>query len=1481
MTEFIRRFIPRKQYQTTYYNEIPNRMPGWLNTGERGLDFTVGDPFCITPDTAVNTPDGMVPAAEIKDGDILIDHQGNYDKVRRHLRRPIRPNEKVYELKVATMSPYVVKASEEHPIWTKAGWVEIKDINRGDYVGYPLPKLENVLIDGPLDLADHTSYPHTDKYIYICGDQQYIEIYEYLEENGSAFSRGDRKALIQRNGWSSKKLENAQRAIRLGTIKRIPRYVDTTTREWGIIQGYWLSEGSVNGSSLSFAFHIKEQDYINELDNAFFRLFGCRGGQYPASEGNGTNYVISCSPVSEAIPSVLGKGFDKKKMIPYRGSTLDTLRALFNGDGSYFFDNGKPRLSLKLINPELILQVREVLLAFGFVASITEGGVQLVIRGRNAADCAIFLGTKFKEGGLTEGTNTYYHIEDGYVWMRVLSNEETIGDQVIGFEMEGDNSSFCAGGVATHNTKIPEGELRLPGRGYESVHNVRKTFPASPSSFGYSVGEMVERLLNMQPPMDDELYDMTEQGTFIHRVVQEQLARDNVLVTAEQMIYDPYTNMKGYLDAIIKRGNNQKEVMEIKTASGESLMNLTKPKYKHYSQINFYMRATGTRKGTILYVSREDPRNTKAFDVYYSEDRFNKDYANLSQARLIAAALAEEGEGFPGAGYSHVDRLRILADVAPYSDKYKEELKIVRERARAGLLTEEEQEIVKTAVAQRGEKARQVDLYPYRFTGSRFLNPDDSYPSSLNPNQYIRPASEYTLPERAVGALWEGFCFPPYETIDTRRGYVYAKEVRENDEVRTHTGEWKVVEKVWKRKTKPTEEALYSIKAGGHEWPLRVTDGHKIWTERGFVSASDITHKDWILYAPVVPAYDFEFPEEIDIRKVFPGMYRDCELDGEQLIMTHGSSNRVSPIIKVDQRFMRVLGAYFSRGGLVKGAHDNARALKIAFSTDDIKHDVMNTLFDYGFKHHAVNTKDGVYHCFGCPPISNLVYDLMGSGYTKKLPEFVLQAPEIMLKAFALGMYLNLSTNSFLVGTEKIHRLFDMVKLFIRLKVPHRIVRTAREGRWRFQFDENSLRETLGLEPLKNPKRKVSSRMMKFNDDGTVSLKVSRIKKASGKGKVPTVVYDFTVADNHTLSTPLYTVHNSHLDSPFHSRLLNYRSPIEAYQRDRIYGRQSSFWEHPMRDFIKPWVTTAAASDNPVQGAIHGAFLGGIVGGPVGALGGIAAGSVWGGAQGATGGPSWIPKSIEQQRELNAYFDKLEYIKAKRMYDLTGQEEFRQTMGETMTGLNAAGMTRDNWTSMFRAVPYSEKSYIGAFLKTTNPRERDQILDLVPEDVGEMLRIKWARQSGERYAEPMAAFSRMQDVDRFLQENPIPSADWGGWAPAVVMDDVKLKSIKHEGLDTHDFGLGWKDQMKRMNESPFIPDPIQMTKLSNYGGEFATPDMFASRSSLVTAIQQTVSGQGMRASINIEVLPGSFGGARPTGDPPDMVVINVRREEVR
>jgi len=195
--------------------------------------------------------------------------------------------------------------------------------------------------------------------------------------------------------------------------------------------------------------------------------------------------------------------------------------------------------------------------------------------------------------------------------------------------------------------------------------------------------------------------------------------------------------------------------LEIKTINAKGFTQLTQPKWKHRVQLNSYMAAMGVSQGRFLYISRDDPTQTKEFTSRFDPELWSRTKSNLAEARRLAQNYLEQGYGYAQEGYSYIDRLRVLMNASPYSGEYRETTQLLEEQVQGGYLSPAEEEEFSTLQQQHKTMLRKYEMYPRRFELSTFLNPSDEYPEDLSLNPYIQPADQYNLVERVAGSAWE------------------------------------------------------------------------------------------------------------------------------------------------------------------------------------------------------------------------------------------------------------------------------------------------------------------------------------------------------------------------------------------------------------------------------------------------------------------------------------------------------------------------------------------------------------------------------------------------------------------------------------------------------------------------------------------------------------------------------------------------------
>jgi len=438
------------------------------------------DPYCVTPDTLVETIDGLRPASEIAEGDYLRSHTGAWRHVEGIKARQVGVNEKVYKVVVDSLPGFPFKVSEEHPIlavprtsqkrgranqaWVDPAFIPIKDLRVGDYVAYPANRARSNA--GSVDLGAYTQRAVTEDFVYRSLSQHAAEAYEWLEMNGDyKFAWGERKEFLHERGWEEADFEVAAAMRAEGAIDRMPRHIPLK-KELASLVGFFLAEGSLKGGLPTFALGSTEHWIADEIMHAATAL-GFRGTtRYESKLCNGLTVDVQDVLLGDLLSGLCGCGFATKRFPQELAeasdrAVLNTLRALFAGDGCDFSTDTN-RVALKMSNPSIVLEARRLLLSFGLIGGITkevpkEGAISkspafhLAYNGEQADALRVL----FAHGELPTPLpwSKLGVLRGGYVLHRIASVAEVDEPTVIGFQMAEDKS-FCVAGVATHNTTI-------------------------------------------------------------------------------------------------------------------------------------------------------------------------------------------------------------------------------------------------------------------------------------------------------------------------------------------------------------------------------------------------------------------------------------------------------------------------------------------------------------------------------------------------------------------------------------------------------------------------------------------------------------------------------------------------------------------------------------------------------------------------------------------------------------------------------------------------------------------------------------------------------------------------------------------------------------------------------------------------------------------------------------------------------------------
>lgn len=269
--------------------------------------------------------------------------------------------------------------------------------------------------------------------------------------------------------------------------------------------------------------------------------------------------------------------------------------------------------------------------------------------------------------------------------------------------------------------KITNGEYRLPGTGYEALHNLDDPtkLQIGSSQIGHSKEDIVKHFMkvdDIEITQNASLKDILANGTSVHAKVEKDWGRMGLAVASEYKVEDKEHGIQGWIDSIIidKSSKTGYSIIDFKTISAKGYEKLKTEggKPENIAQINFYMYATGQDKAYLHYINREDSdAPTITFEYKYNEKLMKDTFDNLEDARNMVRQGMQDGTIARGDLYDIMDRFKILADVAPYSDNYRMYSEIISKMD----LTDEEKADVQKVHEQVTESKEFARMYDYKF----------------------------------------------------------------------------------------------------------------------------------------------------------------------------------------------------------------------------------------------------------------------------------------------------------------------------------------------------------------------------------------------------------------------------------------------------------------------------------------------------------------------------------------------------------------------------------------------------------------------------------------------------------------------------------------------------------------------------------------------------------------------------------------------
>lgn len=371
---------------------------------------------CLGVDTPIIDArlDKLRPMRDFSVGDLVKTHTGANAPISFISRQMKRAN----RVLMKGMQDFPLLATDEHRFWTPRGWTELGRLTVGDTIGFPVPKINQSFGSWDYRLAD-----------------------SYRPQGG-----GSRE---------------------VGPDKIEPSY------DLGRVLGLFLAEGCVLKQSASkmpsaVCFTVHEQEvertvaWLQPL-RTLFRSVKVN----PRTSSKTVTVVVYGRSFATFVLGLCGE-LDAKRL-PDGWATCgeDFARGIVHGylSGDGHSEVATRRISAPSIRSAITIGIRDVVAALGYGwASITHKAAA-VRYGRNEREAWILrltgagVDVLAKELGWPtaprqRNNQTATKIFDGYAWVPICKIEDAGPVEVMDFEIDHDDHSYCTIQGATHNSEV-------------------------------------------------------------------------------------------------------------------------------------------------------------------------------------------------------------------------------------------------------------------------------------------------------------------------------------------------------------------------------------------------------------------------------------------------------------------------------------------------------------------------------------------------------------------------------------------------------------------------------------------------------------------------------------------------------------------------------------------------------------------------------------------------------------------------------------------------------------------------------------------------------------------------------------------------------------------------------------------------------------------------------------------------------------------
>lgn len=389
--------------------------------------------FCLTSETQVLTIKGAKAITDIKNGDLVLTHLGNYKKVKETLKRnyegelieiktnclmPFRitPNHQVLSLPLKDLSRclkigqagYLCKSNNDFSkrldcancqslkpyLSYQPQYIEAGQISQGDYLAVPINRetIKTTKLDLRKILNLQPTVIETKKKIADSLVKEILKLNQQAESerNISALLKIDRETIhryliLEKAGQLANKIDPLKykdgKISFEGGKNWLPAEIALKDDVYRLF-GYYLAEGCVsklknrpNSLVISLTFNQKEREYIADVKKIFEDIFKVEVNINQNKVNHTTQITVGNSLLAKVFKNLFGDNCYNKSLPEFimkaeRGKQVELLRGIFRGDAHYRQRGTRAEYILSSAADSLSSQLVTLLLRCGAIPSI-------------------------------------------------------------------------------------------------------------------------------------------------------------------------------------------------------------------------------------------------------------------------------------------------------------------------------------------------------------------------------------------------------------------------------------------------------------------------------------------------------------------------------------------------------------------------------------------------------------------------------------------------------------------------------------------------------------------------------------------------------------------------------------------------------------------------------------------------------------------------------------------------------------------------------------------------------------------------------------------------------------------------------------------------------------------------------------------------------------------------------------------------------